>query len=152
MVKHLSITQTAEGIFRREKRPLHYTELTRLIMRERPLRGKTPHETVRSRIGQDHRFKRVAEGVYALAEWTEYPVARFARDIAYDILKSRGEPMEMVALGKAILEQRQFASDEKQVVGNVLRSDKRSCHDRVSGLVGLVEWEKNGPSDQSCCG
>lgn len=149
MVKHLSITQIAEGIFGREKRPLHYKELTKLVMRERPLERKTPHETVRSWIGQDHRFKRVAEGVYALTEWTEYPVARFAKDIAYDILKSRGEPMEMVALGKAILEERQFASDEKQVVRNVLRSDKRFCSDRGSGLVGLIEWEEDGPDDQS---
>ena len=139
-MKERPITRVAEEIFIREKCPLHYKELTKIIMRERSLGGRTPHETVRSAIGTDSRFKRVAEGVYALAEWTEYPVARFAKDIAYDVLKSHGEPMAMTALGEAILEERQFVGGPNQVVRNVLRSDRRFYFDPEDRLVGLLEW------------
>jgi hypothetical protein len=140
-MKERPITRVAEEIFRREKRPLHYKELTKMVMLERSLGGRTPYETVRSAIGTDPRFKRVAEGVYALTEWTEYPVARFAKDIAYDVLKSRGEPMAMAALGEAILKERRFAGGPNQVVRNVLRSDKRFYFDPGNQLVGLLEWE-----------
>jgi hypothetical protein len=139
-VKTRSIKEIAEEIFRRESRPLHYKELTQMIMRERTLQGQTPHETVRSSIGTDPRFKRVAEGVYALTEWTEYPEVRFAKDIAYDVLKSQGRPMTMIDLGEAVLEERDFFGGPKQVARNVLRSDERFYYDPESQLVGLVEW------------
>lgn len=119
---------------------MHYMELTRLILRERSLSGRTPHETVRAAVGTDPRFKRVAEGVYALTEWEEYPVARFAKDIAFDALMERGSPMSMTELGEAVLEERHFVGGPKQVVRNVLRSDGRFCQDPDTGLVRLAEW------------
>ena len=132
----------AEEIFRREERPLHYRDLTQMILQERESRSLTPHESVRSVAGTDPRFKRVAEGVYALAEWQEYPVARFAKDIAYELLTSRGKPMPIAALGEEILEERRFVGGARQIVRNVLRSDNRFCNDSEHGLVGLKEWEE----------
>lgn len=139
-MKKRSIVQVAEEILRREKCPLHYRDLSEIITSELTLKGQTPHETIRSKIATDPRFKRVAEGVYALTEWDEYPVSRFAKDIAYDVLTSQGKPMTMAELGKAILEERHFVSGPKQVVRNVLRSDERFYYDRENRLVGLVEW------------
>ena len=142
MTRERPIRALAEEILRSQTRPLHYKDLTKMILQERDLGGLTPHETVRAAIGTDSRFKRVAEGVYALAEWDEYPVARFAKDIAYDVLNSHGKPMSMTALGEAILEERRFVGGPKLVVRNVLRSDDRFSYDAKNGLVGLVEWEE----------
>jgi hypothetical protein len=113
-----------------------------MILQQRDLGGRTPHETVRAAVGTDLRFKRVAEGVYALTEWDEYPRARFAKDIAYDVLKSHRQPISMTVLGEEILQERRFAGGPKQVVRNVLRSDKRFSYESESRLVGLVEWEE----------
>ena len=106
------------------------------------LTGNTSHESVRSRIGTDERFKRVAEGVYALTEWDEYPVARFAKEIAYDILITVEEPLPMLQLGEEILAERKFAGGPGQVARNAIRTDERFYLDQEKGLVGLVEWRK----------
>ena len=102
----------------------------------------TPHQTVRSRLATDARFKRVAEGVYALAEWREYPATRFAKDIAYDVLKSEQKPVTLSELGEAILRERNFVGGPNLVARNVVRSDKRFYFDRRRKLVGLAEWRK----------
>ena len=122
---------------------MHYTEITAKIIGKCHLNGKTPNQTVRSCLATDARFKRVAEGKYALAEWDQYPTARFAKDIAYDVLKSRRRPMLLLSLGKAVLEERMFIGGPNQVARNVIRSDKRFYYDAESDLVGLVEWKNS---------
>jgi|WetSurMetagenome_2_1015567.scaffolds.fasta_scaffold798670_1 hypothetical protein len=136
-----SIAQVAVEILQKEKHPLHYREITKRLLRKCHLGGRTPHETVRSRLGTDSRFKRVAEGVYALAEWEEYPVARFAKDIAYDILKSRKLPITLKELGERILRERQFKGAPSLIGRNSVKSDPRFYIDQ-SGLVSLSEWKK----------
>lgn len=138
-----TIASAAEEVFRLLERPLHYRKLTKLIIGKCDLIGRTPHESVRSRLSTNPKFKRVAEGVYALAEWDQYPVARFAKDIAFDILENRGGPMNMDALGQAILDERKFVGGPRQVVRNVLRTDKRFIYDRVTELVSLAKWATN---------
>ena len=142
MKKSRTVKEAAFDILNELGHPLHYKELTKLVLEECNLEGKTPHETVRSLIGTDKRFKRVSEGVYALSDWKEYPEVRFAKDMAYNFLFNRGEPVGMVELGDAILSERQFVGGAKQVMRNVLRSDKRFYFDSDNGLVGLVEWRE----------
>ena len=137
-----SIVRIAEEILKAEKRPLHYRVITKRLLNQHRLHGLTPHETVRSRLGTDERFKRVAEGMYALAEWDEYPTARFAKDIAYDVLKSRRRPMSLTALGIAILKERNFVGGADQVARNVIRTDKRFAYDPDTRLVALAKWKK----------
>lgn len=137
----MTIRDAVVEIFNKEKRPLHYKEITERLLPEYRIRGKTPHETVRSKIGTDRRFKRVGEGIYALADWEEYVVARFAKDIAYEVLKSRKCPMTLTDLGEAILEERNFLSAPSQVARNAIRQDERFYYDREKNLVGLTEWQ-----------
>ncbi len=141
-MKSTTVAGIAEEILRARKRPLHYLELTRLILEKRTITSRTPANTVSSVLATDARFKRVAEGVYALAGWKKYPAARFAKDIAYDVLKSRRRPMTVRELGKAILKEREFKGPPSGVVKNILRADSRFYVDRAARLVGLSEWKK----------
>lgn len=120
---------------------MHYKDLTKLLIGKCNLTGKTPHESVRSLLATSSKFKRIAEGVYALTSWKEYPTARFAKDIAYDVLKKRGKPITLILLGKKILKEREFIGGPAMVVRGVLNTDRRFSYDKTSGLVGLVEWE-----------
>ncbi len=137
-----SIADAAEGILRKTGHPLHYTELTAKILLTCKLQGKTPKQTIRSCLATNPKFKRVAEGVYGLAEWTEYPVARFAKDIAYDVVKAANKPMQLSELGEAILRERDFIGGPNQAARNVLRSDSRFFYNSRKRLVGLAEWKK----------
>ena len=134
------IGEVAWGILKKRGIPLHYTEITRLVMRKRPLTGRTPANSVRARLGSDPRFKRVAEGVYALAEWSDYPVARFAKDIAYDALKTRGSPISPTELGTIILKERQFESSPGGIARGATDADGRFYYDPNRRLIGLTEW------------
>ena len=134
------VKEAAMQIFLEEGKPIHYKELTKMLLSKCNLTGKTPHESVRSLLGRDKRFKRVAEGIYALSEWEEYPVARFAKDIAYDILNSLGKPLQIVELGKEIFKERKFVGGPRMVARNCIRLDNRFYFEQDTELVGLVEW------------
>ena len=142
MIKKRPVKEVAIEIFNQVKKPLRYRELTKLLLDQCELTGKTPHESVRSLIGTDFRFKRVAEGVYALSEWQEYPIARFAKDIAYEVLKKNGKPMPILQLGEEILAERHFESGPKQLAKNSIRSDKRFILDVKTEIVSLSEWDE----------
>jgi len=142
-MKSNSIASFAEEILRNRHYPIHYCELTRLILRKHPLSGKTPEMTVNSVLATDSRFKRVAEGVYALATWEEYPAVRFAKDIGYDILKSRRRPMFAKELGEEIFKERQFKNPPAAVARGFARIDSRYYYDRETNLIGLSAWKKS---------
>jgi hypothetical protein len=142
MEKTRPVVEIALEIFKKEGKPIHYIDLTNMILEKCTLSGKTPHMTVRSRIGTDGRFKRIAEGVYALSEWDQYPVARFAKDIAYEILSGSGESMLLQVLGNKILNERKFAGAPKQIAKSAVRSDSRFYYHQEFGKVGLVEWSE----------
>ena len=137
------ISIVAEEILQKTGQPLHYKELTKMLIDKCDLSGKTPYESVRSSLATNPKFKRIAEGTYALTSWTEYPTARFAKDIAYDVLRKRGKSISLVLLGEKILEEREFIGGPAMVARGVLNTDKRFYYDKKLGVVGLVEWNIN---------
>ncbi|MCP4286372.1 MAG: hypothetical protein GY792_18315 [Gammaproteobacteria bacterium] len=141
-MKKTSVKQAALVVFRQENHPLHYKDLTKKILTMCDLKGKTPHESVRALIGTDERFKRVAEGVYALSEWEEYPAVRFAKDIAYDILSKRGTSMNIIQLGLEILEERKFIGPPKVIARNATKNDERFTYNPKTEMVGLRNGNK----------
>ncbi len=141
-MKPVSIIQLAEKILHQEGRPLHYKDLTDMLMSEIKLGGRTPHETVRARMGSSPKFKRVAEGVYALSEWQQYPLARFAKDIAYEIIQSRGKPIDLIELGQEVLTERYFVGGPSQTARNATKDRQRFWYDKETNRVGLVEWKR----------
>ena len=143
-MRRISIREAAIQIFKDMRRPLHYRDLTKRIIEISQLSGRTPHKTVRSMIGTDSRFNRVANGVYALSEWEQFPVARFAKDIAFEVLRKRGHPMSLESVGEKICEERKFIGSPKQVARNATRLDDRFYYNGDKDVVGLIEWEERG--------
>jgi hypothetical protein len=145
-MKRESIAKIAYEILKEEEKPLHYKELTELLLKRLPLEGKTPYESVRTQIGYNQNFKRIAEGVYALAEWEGFSTARFAKDIAYDILQVSGKPMTLTELGEAILKERALVGKPRMIARNVVRNDQlkgeRFYYDSATDLVSLSGWKK----------
>ena len=113
VTKKRPVKDVAIEIFIEIGEPIHYKELTNMLIDKCHLSGKTPHESVRSLIGADKRFKRTAEGVYALSEWDKFPIARFAKDISFDVLKNHGKAMPVNDLGDAILNERDFVGSPR---------------------------------------
>lgn len=142
MNNEISVTKATEELLEKTGNPMHYKEITKFIINKCALSGKTPHETVRSLIGTSKKFIRVAEGTYALSKWKKYKPARFAKDIAYDILKTKGKPMTLLALGEKVIEERIFVGGPKMVIRNVVHNDKRFLLDTEKELVSLREWKK----------
>ncbi|HLO16784.1 MAG TPA: winged helix-turn-helix domain-containing protein [Anaerolineales bacterium] len=138
----MSITKAAEELLERSGTPMHYKEITDQILHECDLHGNTPYETVRSSIGRSSKFIRIAEGVYALSKWKKYKPARFAKDIAYDILKLAAKPMSLINLGDKVLAERKFKGKPNMIVKNAIRQDARFYLDKRSNMVYLIEWKK----------
>lgn len=62
----------AYEILKKRGKPLHYLELTKLIMKRKEIKGNTPWKTVNSAICTNSKFKRIGKdrsGTYALTEW-----------------------------------------------------------------------------------
>jgi len=142
MEKRRSIVDVAEEILLKNGKPMHYKALTPLMVEKCKLTGKTPHESVRSRLATSPKFKRVAEGIFALSIWDEYPSIRFAKDIAYDILKAENKPISLVTIGQQILKERKFQGSPAMIARQAINKDKRFHFNKSLELVGLGEWKK----------
>jgi len=142
MQKQPSIVNVAEEILQQYGKPMHYKALTSLLLEKCELTGKTPHESVRSRLASSPKFKRIAEGIFALSIWQEYPPIRFAKDIAYEILKAKNKPISLALLGREILIERKFLGTPAMIARQAVINDKRFYYDKSIGVVGLVEWKK----------
>jgi DNA-directed RNA polymerase delta subunit len=136
----MSIENVIYQILTEKKHPLHYTEITRLVLARMELKSKTPEKSVATSLGRSTKFKRVAEGMYALRNWKDYPEARFAKDIAYDILRKRGEPMNVSELGEKILKVRKYRGSPALIVNRATRKDSRFFYESETRKVGLTEW------------
>jgi DNA-directed RNA polymerase delta subunit len=136
----MSIEKVIYQILTEEKRPLHYVEITRLVLTRMKLKSKTPEKSVATSLTRSTKFKRVAEGIYGLRSWKKYPEARFAKDIAYDILRKKGEPMNITELGEEILRIRKYKGSATLIVNQATRKDSRFFHEPATRKIGLTEW------------
>lgn len=89
-------------VLKREKRPLHFTELSKRIADMRKTKA-TNAQTVHNELIKDPRFVLVGRGLYALEEHGYKPGT--ARDVMKSILKHHG-PLTPAELIKFVSEQR----------------------------------------------
>lgn len=73
-------------IFKKEKQPLHFTQVAELINRAAFDNRKAHHQTVHNELIKDSRFVLVGRGMYALADWGYEPGT--VRDILVAALKN----------------------------------------------------------------
>lgn len=90
------IRDKAYLVLRKIKKPLHFTEITKLI--------EGAHlQTVHNELIRDERFVLVGRGIYALREWGFEP--GFVKDLIIKILKEKG-PLPKEKILKNVLKQR----------------------------------------------
>ncbi|WP_119067580.1 winged helix-turn-helix domain-containing protein [Rubrobacter indicoceani] len=73
----MDFKRAARQVLAEVGRPLHYTDITELALKDGYLRsaGRTPQNTMRARLSVDVRdnsdspFAQTAPGVYGLSEW-----------------------------------------------------------------------------------
>ncbi|MBZ9578380.1 hypothetical protein KJA14_00850 [Patescibacteria group bacterium] len=94
-------------IFKKEKKPLHFTEVTRLINSSKYKKISQPPalvQTVHNELIKDPRFVLVGRGLYALREWGYVPGV--VKDIISMILKEEKRPLTKEEIIERVLKQR----------------------------------------------
>jgi len=90
-------------IFKKEKRPLHFTELTNLINTSN-FERKANLQTVHNELIKNEKFVLVGRGLYALREWGYIPGV--VKDIISMILKEEKGPLRKEEIVEKVLKQR----------------------------------------------
>jgi len=92
------VKNKAYVVFKKESRPLHFTEVSKLI-------GPTAlPQTVHNELIKDSRFVLVGRGLYALKEWG-YEEGQ-VKDIISKILKTAGKPLLKEEILEEVMKQR----------------------------------------------
>ena len=98
------IKDKAYLVFKREGKPLHFTEVAKKIG-ELPFSSQKAHvATVHNELIKDQRFVLVGRGLYALREWGYEP--GLVKDIILKILKKVKKPLSKEEILKEVLKQR----------------------------------------------
>lgn len=92
-------------ILKKEKQPLHFTELANLIDKVKKSNKKTNAQTVHNELIKDDRFVLVGRGTYGLKEFGLLPGT--AREVITHFLKKHG-PLKSRDLIKLVLAERTF--------------------------------------------
>lgn len=92
-------------VFKKEGKPLHFTDLA-LMIEKLPFPGlkKVHTATVHNELIKDSRFVLVGRGLYALKEWGYEP--GIVKDIIAKILKDSKKALSKEEISKKVLEQR----------------------------------------------
>lgn len=61
-----TIKDCAVKILSARREPMHYTELTKLILKQRPIVGATPFKSVYSVLVRSREFRKTGAGKYTL--------------------------------------------------------------------------------------
>ena len=68
-MKHKSVADGAYEILIKYKKPLHFRQITKELMKIRPLKVKEPYYAVNASMSGDKRFMRTKRGVWGLVKW-----------------------------------------------------------------------------------
>lgn len=93
-------------VFRQQKKPLHFREITSLIdtLEQNQSTKKTHAQTVHNELIKDERFVLVGRGTYALGEWGYVPGT--IKDIITKVLKEKPQLVGQDEIVKEVLNQR----------------------------------------------
>lgn len=104
-IRPQSVRDKAYLVIKKEKVPLHFIQISRLI--EKTFKSPRPinYQTVHNELIKDTRFVLVGRGTYALSEWGFEPGT--VKEIIVSILKKYQRPMSKNEILEAVLKQRQ---------------------------------------------
>lgn len=92
-------------VLKEEKRPLHFTEIAKLIDKHNLSKGKVHPQTVHNELIKDDRFVLIGRGIYAMREWG-YNEGTI-KDVITEILKKAGRPMKKEDILKKVFSERE---------------------------------------------
>jgi len=101
------VRDKAHLVFTREKRPLHFREITSFIDSyfKAYNNGRVTHaQTVHNELIKDPRFVLIGRGLYALAEWGYEPGT--VKDVLLQVMKEQGKPLSKDELFDIVSERR----------------------------------------------
>jgi len=98
-------------VFRKEKKPLHFTEVADLIdtLKFNLPNRKTVPQTVHNELIRDPRFVLVGRGKYALREWGYVPGT--VKDVILQVMQETKGPLDKEEIVKKVLSQRYVAAN-----------------------------------------
>lgn len=92
-------------VFRRTKKPMHFMEITDLIVKEDFLhKKKITHQAVHNELIADDRYVLIGKGIYALKEWGYQPGT--VVDVIKQIIKEAKRPLSKVEIIEEVLKRR----------------------------------------------
>lgn len=100
------VRDKAHLVFEREKRPLHFREITTLIDKHFAIFSKraTHAQTVHNELIKDPRFVLIGRGLYGLAEWGYEPGT--VKDVLVQVLKEQNHALSKEELFNFVAERR----------------------------------------------
>ena len=100
-----SVKDKAYLALKREKNPLHFTEITNRINGFWTSKKPTNNQTVHNELIKDSRFVLIGRGIYALKEWGYRPGV--VLDVIMEIMKEKGGTMDQEEIISSVMEKRQ---------------------------------------------
>lgn len=91
-------------VFKKEKKPLHFSEVANLINKTISLGHRAHPQTVHNELIKDPRFVLVGRGTYALSDWGYEPGT--VRDVLVSILKNSREGLTREEIVKTVQSKR----------------------------------------------
>src|SRR5665648_959663 len=137
-MKHKSVADGAYEILIKHKKPLHYRQITKELMKIRPLKVKEPYYAVNASMSGDKRFMRTKRGVWGLVKW-QYKDANIKYSLTSYCLKDG--TMFLTSYMKPFFPKEEnageitFIDKEGNEIEAVVNND-------LNCLVGLKEWYK----------
>ncbi len=93
-------------VLKKENRPLHFTEIAKLISKLSPMFRQVLPESLHNELIRNKRFVLVGRGIYALREWGYEPGT--VKQVIVKILKKSKKALSAEEIVKKVLEQRQI--------------------------------------------
>jgi hypothetical protein len=105
-IKPRGVKDKAFLVFKEQKKPLHFTQITTLIdgLENNTSNKKTHPQTVHNELIKDARFVLVGRGMYALSEWGYVPGT--IKDIITKVMIQKAAPLHKEEILKEVLAQR----------------------------------------------
>ena len=92
-------------VLKEEKKPLHFTEIAKLIDKHNLGKRKAHPQTVHNELIKDDRFVLIGRGIYAMREWG-YSEGTI-KDVITGILKKSGRPMKKEEILEKVFSERE---------------------------------------------
>ncbi len=110
-IKPRGVKDKAYLVFKREEKPLHFRDITKLIdtLEVNQENKKTHPQTVHNELIKDQRFVLVGRGMYALKEWGYVPGT--IKDIITKVLQEKPHLVSQEDIVKEVLSQRMVAKN-----------------------------------------